>query len=320
MLPRALFVTLYAIALLVHKSYCQGDPFAGFGFDSYFPTGDDDDGSSHAGSSGGGTAPRQDETNSPSGGAPETAAAYGVPPPYQPLLPEPCRDEVTYCAAYRDYGYCNPTNRYYSYMEMNCKESCGLCPSIQPTPTPGPGIPCARVVCDFIVCAADEVLSQNEYECCPYCVKRPEQGCTPVFKQAPLRGVDYFGYKCNTQGAITQSACFGVCASASVQLLSGREYQRCQCCKSDRTEMLSTLIQCPHQSTPIRYDYEVITSCDCSECDASGGGSSGGFMQNSVAAMVIGESAGGSGGGDGSDSAEVQEFGGMFDKVDIFNQ
>ena len=233
MVPTTASVILFAMmtGLLMQETISQEDPFAGFGFD----WGDDDD----------------DWGTGPTGeGSYETEGAQ-----YQPLTPAACYDDDSNCESFVGQGYCRPSSRYYSYMQNNCRKACGFC---QPrgggggrTPETG-GPNCGYVSCPTTRCRSDEVYSQNMDECCPKCVKRPSQGCTPVFKQAPLYGVKYQGYSCDTIGDVVQSACFGVCASASVQLLSGREFQRCECCKSYRTETLSTLIQCPFQSTPIR--------------------------------------------------------------------
>merc|ERR1712232_485452 len=45
----------------------------------------------------------------------------------------PCADEASNCRVWAEQGECtkNP-----SYMDLNCKKSCGLCPSPPPAPTP----------------------------------------------------------------------------------------------------------------------------------------------------------------------------------------
>ncbi|XP_063712199.1 uncharacterized protein LOC134840362 [Symsagittifera roscoffensis] len=246
--------------------------------------------------------------------------------------PVQCEDKDEYCDQYENRGFCDSQNQYYQYMRKNCELSCRFCIPQSPSASGIANCP-SPSSCPRLGCGEDQVLSQAENDCCPKCITRPSQGCTPVFEHQEIVGFEYNNLKCDTVGPIIHSACFGVCASASVLLVNGGEFKRCECCQGSDWKTLTTLINCYRPGYispgPQTYDYTVITQCSCRECSdtASNNQAQGSSSGLAGAAANFRGTAGNSDfwapaaaeSGAGEGEVNDESFGGMMVKVASFN-
>ena len=131
--------------------------------------------------------------------------------------------------------------------------------------------------------------------------------------QVHLTGANYQGYQCDTVAPLLASSCYGVCSSSSVLLFSGKEYNKCQCCKSDHTRTTSALLTCrkphSHQTTQLLFEYEIILSCSCQDQKCPWGGPT--YISAAAGAIPASRS--------DSDNAAMDAFNDMFDKIDNYD-
>ena len=248
-------------------------------------------------------------------GGPPIGLGFNVQPP--------CLDYSENCQSWAQ-SYCGQGSIYYDFMTKNCRKSCGFCNDGGSGGggdfPPGPiRDDCSHVRCRMVTCGRNEIQTQNEKECCPTCIALPSKGCTPVYKQVHLYGVKYQGLICDSKVPLLASSCFGVCASSSVLLFSGKEHSKCLCCKSYQTRTTSALLSCKrphsHVTQQMLFEYEIILSCSCQpdNCPWSPGSFTTGREHGMAGIAGPGEQ-------DESDNAAMDAFGDMFANIDAFNQ